>query len=90
MADFFKNIEYGAATELDRLSLLIYELRENRNAVLAPYGAADEAALLRQIEAAAVAEHPAYEHYLAARILAATRETARELAGECLMEASRT
>lgn len=89
MANFFENLEHGAATELELLSKLIYELRENRNAVLRPYGAEDEAALLLQIQDGAVAEHPAYEHYLAARILADTRETVRAVVGERLREAKR-
>lgn len=89
MDNFFENLEYDAATELELLSRLIYELRENRNAVLKPYGAEDEAALLRRIQAGAVAEHPAYEHYLAARILADTRETIRAMAGEHLKKAQR-
>jgi hypothetical protein len=86
MDSFFKNLGYDAATELETLSRLIYELRENRNAVLKPYDAADEAALLRQIQGSAVAEHPAYEHYLAARILADTRETVRAVVAERLKE----
>jgi hypothetical protein len=89
MANFFANLEHDAATELELLSKLIYELRENRNAVLRPYGAEDEAALLRQIQDRALAEHPAYEHYLAARILAETRETVRAVVGERLKEAQR-
>lgn len=88
MADFFENLEYDEATEIEQLSQLSYELRENRHAVLKPYGAADEAALLRQIQTGAVAEHPAYEHYLAARILADTRETVRAIVGERLKKAN--
>lgn len=89
MADFFENLDYDEAAELDLLSKLIYELRENHHAVLRPYGAADEAALLQHIQDGAVAEHPAYEHYLAARILADTRETVRAVVGERLKEANR-
>lgn len=88
MADFFENLDYDEAAELDLLSKLIYELRENRNAVLKPYGAEDEAALLQKIQAGAVDEHPAYEHYLAARILADTRETVRSMVGERLTKAN--
>jgi len=89
MANFFENLEQDAATELELLSRLIYELRENHRAVLQPYGAADAAALLRHIQDGEVAEHPAYEHYLAARILADTRETARTVLAERLNEANR-
>jgi hypothetical protein len=88
MADFFENLEYAEATELQLLSKLIYELRENRHAVLKPYGAEDEAALLQQIQTGSVDEHPAYEHYLAARVLADTRETVRAMVGERLKKAN--
>lgn len=88
MASFFENLDPDIATELELLSRLIYDLRENRIAVLEPYGA-DEAALLQNIQSGAVAEHPAYEHYLAARILAETRETARAVLAERLKDATR-
>jgi hypothetical protein len=89
MANFFANIESERAAELEQLSQLIYELQDNRNALLRFHGAADEAALLRQIESGTVDEHPGYEHYLAARILDDTREAARALVGETLKEINR-
>ena len=52
--------------------------------------AEDEAALLSRIEAGEVDEHPAYEHYLAARILADTRDATRAALAESLQEANRT
>lgn len=88
MSNFFENLEPEEAAEIELLSKLIYELRENRNAVLKPYGASDEAALLQQIQVGTVDEHPAYEHYLAARILADTRETVRAMVGERLKKAN--
>ncbi|MHB1216066.1 MAG: hypothetical protein ACYCY9_13885 [Thiobacillus sp.] len=88
MANFFENLDPDAAAEIEQLSRLAYELRENRFAVLKPYGAEDEAALLQQIQTGAVDEHPAYEHYLAARVLADTRETVRAMLGERLKKAN--
>jgi hypothetical protein len=90
MANFFENLEPDEAAEIELLSRLVYELRENRNAVLNLYGAEDEAALLQQIQAGTVDEHPAYEHYLAARVLADTRETVRAMVGERLKKANQS
>jgi chromosome condensin MukBEF complex kleisin-like MukF subunit len=89
MADFFENMDYDTATEIEQLSKLIYELRDNRNSVLATYGAENAAALLLHIQEGTLAEHPAYEHYLTARILTDTLETVRNVVGERLQEASR-
>ncbi len=88
MVDFFEHVAFETATEIEQLSRLAYELRENHNAVLTHHGAEDEAALLHKIQAGEVAEHPAYEHYLAARILADTRETVRAALAERLKEAN--
>ena len=90
MADFFENLEYDEATEIDQLSRLAFELRENRTAILKPYGTEDEAALLVKIQNGEVDEHPAYEHYLAARTLADTRETVRAMVAERLKKANLT
>ncbi len=89
MPEFFETVPFETATEIEQLSRLAYELRENRKAILQFHNVADEAALLQKIQTGAVAEHPAYEHYLAARILADTRETARAALAERLMEANR-
>jgi hypothetical protein len=89
MANFYENLDPDTAAEFQQLSQLIYELRENRHVVLKSFGAEDEAALLQRIQSGAVAEHPAYEHYLAARILADTRESVRAMVAERLKEANR-
>lgn len=87
MTDFFEGLDYEVAEEIQNLSHLTYQLRENRKAILDAYGVADEAALLDHIRTGAVAEHPGYEHYLAARILDDTRETVRGVLAERLAEA---
>lgn len=84
MTEFFHNVPSEAAQQIDALSRLIYDLREDRKRVLAAYGVRDEADLLAQIAAGAVAEHPAYEHYLSATTLARTRESARDRLREWL------
>lgn len=89
MTSFFGNIDPDTAEELEQLSRLAYELRENRNTILETHGVTDEAALLQQIQTGAVAEHPAYENYLTARILADTRDTVREILAERLKEVAR-
>lgn len=90
MPEFFESVAFETATEIEQLARLAYELRENRQAVLQFHEVVDEAALLQRIQSGEVAEHPAYEHYLAARILEDTRETARAALAERVKEANRT
>ncbi len=90
MPEFFESVAFETATEIEQLARLAYELRENRQAVLQFHEVADEAALLQKIQSGEVDEHPAYEHYLAARILEDTRETARAALAERVKEANRT
>lgn len=89
MPEFFETVPFEMATEIEQLSKLTYELRENRKTILQFHDVADEAALLQKIQTGAAAEHPAYEHYLAARILADTRETARSALTDILKVANR-
>lgn len=90
MANFFENIDPESADEIEQLSRLNYELRENARAVLGAYGVDSDAALLDRIRDGAVAEHPAYEHFLATRILTETREAVRTLLDERLKEINRS
>jgi hypothetical protein len=89
MVDFFKDLDYETATEVEALTRLMYELRQNRNDLLDSCAVPDENALLEKICAGELDEHPAYEQYLAARILADTCATARLLVAEKLHEAQR-
>ncbi|WP_296657221.1 hypothetical protein [Paraburkholderia sp.] len=84
MSDFFHNVPSEAAVQMDAFSRLIYDLREDRKLLLKQYDAADEAELLAKITSGEVAEHPAYDHYLGAKMLADTRETIREQLRELL------
>ena len=90
MVNFFRDLDYETATEVEALTRLIYELRQNRKALLDSCAVDDEVQLLERIRAGAVEEHPAYEQYLAARILAATCDDARALVAQRLKEAKRT
>lgn len=90
MPEFFETVPFETATEIEQLARLVYELRENRQTILQFHQIADEAALLQKVQAGEVAEHPAYEHYLAVRILEDTREAARAALAERVKEANRT
>lgn len=78
MKNYFEGFDYNDAELIESLSLLTYELRENRKLLLEQHGVEDEETLLGKITAGEIAEHPAYEHYLSARILVATRNAVRD------------
>ena len=78
MSSFFQNLPFEAAERIEQFSRLAFELRESRKHLLRRYGVEDEASLLDLIRGGRVAEHPAYDHYLGARILADTRQAVRE------------
>jgi hypothetical protein len=77
------------ALELEQVARLIFEWRENRRKVLNAVGASDEAELLARIARGDIDEHRAYEHYVAARILAYTHAAARQVVGSRLQEINR-
>lgn len=84
MHDFYGGMPAREATEIERLSRLVFELRSHRDRLLADWGAPDEDVLLHRIRAGEVAEHPAYEAVLAARILDGLRRDTRILIDERL------
>lgn len=77
MAGFYDKLAPEDVETLDRLSRLLIELRESRLQLLARHGAEDEAQLFERIRGGEIAEHPAYEDYLGARLITATREMIR-------------
>ena len=77
MNDFFHGVPLDAARQIEHLSRLAFDLRENAKQLLQPYGVDTPEDLLARIRAGEVAEHPGYEHYLSACILATTREAVR-------------
>jgi len=78
MKSYFEGLDHDDAELIESLSRVTYVLRENRKALLEQHGVEDEQALLDKITVGEVAEHPAYEHYLSAGILVATRNTVRD------------
>lgn len=74
MSQYFDRLPVDAATRIEELSRLAYELRENRRGLLERHAADDEPALLRRIAGGELPEHPAYEHYLGALALAEARD----------------
>lgn len=78
MSNIFEHLPFESARQLEQLSRLAFELRENVKTILQPYDVDTPQALLEGIQAGAVPEHPGYEHYLSACILAAARDTVRE------------
>jgi len=58
------------ALEIEQIARLMYEVRTARDNLLAGLGAADPEQALARISKGELPEHPAYEHYLSARILA--------------------
>jgi hypothetical protein len=81
VSTFFERVPYEQAQQLEQLSRLAFELREHRKALLQPYGVDDEAALLARLVAGELEGPAAYDHYLAARVLEATRLTVRQQMG---------
>jgi len=77
VSNFFEKLPFEAAQQLEQLSRIAFELRENRKRLLQQYDVNSEEALLALVCSGAVAEHPGYDHYLGARILSATQQAVR-------------
>lgn len=88
MEPIYEALPPDVAAEVQQLSRLVYESREHRRAVLDATGAGSADELLERVARAEVAEHPGYEHYLAARILGDTHDIARSLMAQALKEAN--
>lgn len=77
MNNRYPGLAHDTALSVDTLSRVMYEMREGHKAILRQHAAEDEAALLDAIVAGRVDEHPGYDNWLSARILAAGAEAAR-------------
>jgi len=78
MQKFYENMSHEDIENIEQYTSLIYDLRTSRDSLLKQYDATDAASLLEKIRTGAVAEHPAYEHYLSLHILDELRETVRD------------
>lgn len=78
MTQFYDQLPLDTAQQIEPLSWLSYQLRENRKALLAHYGVSSAQELLACIESGMLDEHPAYEHYLSIFILEQQRDATRE------------
>lgn len=90
MKSYFEGLDQDDAEMIESLSRLTYVLRENRKQLLEQHGVTGEQALLNRITSGEIDEHPAYEHYLSARILDATRNAIREELSMVMREAKTT
>ena len=86
VSNFFDKLPLDGAQQLEQLSRLAFDLRENHKQVLQQHGVDSEDALLELVREGAVAEHPGYDHYLGARVLAATREAVRSRMQAVMLE----
>lgn len=86
---FYDSIDHDSTQRIEQLTRLIYELRENRKALLARHQVEDEAELLAAIHAGRLAEHPAYDDYLGLHAVRSLRENLRAELAESLKEANR-
>ncbi len=86
MDNFYENLAPEDVVILDSLSRLLIELRESRAALLEHHGVDDDTALLQKIRAGEIAEHPAYEAYLGAKLMASTREAVRRELRDFMLE----
>lgn len=78
MKSFFEGLDQDDAEIIESLSRVTYELRENRKLLLEKHGVDNEQTLLNKISDGEIPEHPTYEDYLSAQILAATRNAIRD------------
>jgi hypothetical protein len=77
MADFYENLAPEDVAVLDRLAMLLIELRESHMTLLERYGVTSEDDLYDRLRDGRLAEHTGYEDYLGARIIEATRQAVR-------------
>lgn len=81
MDPIYSSLPPDDALEIEKLARLLYEVRSARDEVLARLGAANDVQALASIIGGDIPEHPGYEDYVSARILAGlTSQIRAELA----------
>lgn len=78
MSNLFEGFPFSVAQQLEQLSRLAFDLREQRRRLLQRHGADSEEQLLQLVSEGAIARQPAYQDYLSARVLTETREGVRD------------
>ncbi len=86
MSNFFEKLPFEASQQLEQLSRIAFELRENRKRLLQQHDVDNEESLLALVCDGTITEHPGYDHYLGARILSATQEAVRNQLKTLTME----
>lgn len=78
MKDFFQDVDTNIKADLSEVYSEMIELKEHRRMLLEPYRVDRVDDLKEKIDSAEVAEHPAYDHYLAILSLNKELEPMRE------------
>ena len=86
MANFYDNLSPEDVEVLDKLSMLLIELKESRGELLDRYKTESDQDLLANIKSGAVDENPGYEDYLGAKIIHQSREDIRSDLRDYMLE----
>ena len=78
MKDFFQDVDTNIKADLSEVYSEMIELKEHRRMLLEPYRVDRVDDLKEKIDSSEVAEHPAYDHYLAILSLNKELEPMRE------------
>lgn len=78
MGNIFEDLPLSVAQQLEQLSRLAFDLREQRKRLLQRHGADSEDVLLQLVSQGAIPKQPALQDSLSARVLAQTREGVRD------------
>lgn len=86
MANFYDNLSAEDIEVLDKLSMLLIELKEGRLELLERHKTESEPELLANIKSGTADEHSSYEDYLGAKIIHENRENIRKDLRDYMLE----